>query len=387
MRVTLFFVTFMSLSGCGATAPTPSPLVTLSTPPSRDLRQKATNATIVGQNASLMNQNAGEGRGATDDLDRLARLWSQRTQEAGSAEYPLGPGDMLEISVPRMAELESRTVRVSGDGTIALPFVGVVTVQGHTESEVKDELRQRLFKYKRDPQVSLLVREYRSRLVAVAGAVAKPGLYSLTRTTDTLLGVISQAGGMTKEAFPQILLLPAEGGEGARKSPLESPDSLALQTVSAEPTFAATPKTDPLVIDLQRLRKGKEQLYLTLPVRPGDALIIPSGGEVIVGGWVDKPGAYKVTPGLTVLGVVTAAGDTLFPADTKAVQVIRADASGEKIIMSANLQLIARGESPDIPLQEGDVVEVNPSTVKLVSYGMFNFFRSVFTLGTQLRPF
>jgi polysaccharide biosynthesis/export protein len=387
MRVTLFLVTFMSLSGCGATAPTPSPLAVLSTPPSRDLGQKATSATIVGQNASLMNQNAGEGRGATDDLDRLARLWSQRTQEAGSAEYPLGPGDMLEISVPRMAELESRTVRVSGDGTIALPFVGVVTVQGHTESEVKDELRQRLFKYKRDPQVSLLVREYRSRLVAVAGAVAKPGLYSLTRTTDTLLGVISQAGGMTKEAFPQIILLPAEVRGTTRESLLVSPASRALQTGSAEPTFAATLKTDPLVIDLQRLRKGKEQLYLTLPVRPGDALIIPSGGDVIVGGWVDKPGAYKLTPGLTVLGVVTAAGDTLFPADTKAVQVIRTDATGEKNIMSANLQQIARGESADIPLQEGDVIEVNPSTVKLVSYGMFNFFRSVFTIGTQMRPF
>ena len=387
MRVTLFLVTFISLSGCGATAPTPSPVVVLSTAPRPDLGQKATSATIMGRNASLISQNAGEGRGATDDLDRLARLWSQRTQEAGSAEYPLGPGDVLEISVPRMAELESRTVRVSGDGTIALPYVGVVTVQGHTESEVKDELRQRLFKYKRDPQISLLVREYRSRLVAVAGAVAKPGLYSLTRTTDTLLGVIAQAGGMTKEAFPQILLLPAEEGVGARKNPLASVDSLALQTVNAEPTFAATPKTDPLMIDLQRLRKGKEQLYLTLPVRPGDALIIPSGGEVIVGGWVDKPGVYKVTPGLTVLGVVTAAGDTLFPADTKAVQVIRADAAGEKIIMSANLQQIARGESRDIPLQEGDVVEVNPSTVKLVSYGMFNFFRSVFTLGTQMRPF
>jgi protein involved in polysaccharide export with SLBB domain len=122
-------------------------------------------------------------------------------------------------------------------------------------------------------------------------------------------------------------------------------------------------------------------------VRPGDALIVPSGGDVIVGGWVDKPGTYKITPGLTVLGAVTAAGDTLFPADTKAVKIIRADAIGEKNIMAANLQQIARGESPDIPLQEGDVIEVNPSTMKLVSYGMFNFFRSVFTVGAHMKPF
>lgn len=318
---------------------------------------------------------------------RLAQLWSQRTQEVKSADYPLGPGDVLEISVPRMGELESRTVRVSSDGTIALPFAGVVEVQGYIESEVKEELRQRLLKYKRDPQVSLFVREYRSRLVAVAGAVAKPGLYSVASTTETLLDMLSQAGGLTKDAFPQIILLPAEAGGEGRESRLASTASLPLQAKSLEPSFAVTSRTDPLVIDLQRLHKGKEQLYLTLPVRPGDALIIPSGGDVIVGGWVDKPGSYKITPGLTVLGVVTAAGDTLFPADTKAVKVIRTDATGEKNIMSANLQQIARGESPDIALQEGDVIEVNSSTVKLVSYGMYNFFRSVFNFGAQMRPY
>lgn len=376
LSISLVFGFSLYLSGCASTVLAPSLQNHSPTQVNKE----------PGQNTTGVNDQDRKG-GADIAMARLAQLWSQRTQEIKSADYPLGPGDVLEISVPRMGELESRTVRVSGDGTIALPFVGVVEVQGYTESEVKEELRQRLLKYKRDPQVSLFVREYRSRLVAVAGAVAKPGLYSVASTTETLLGVISQAGGMTKEAFPQIILLPAEAGEGARERRLASTASLSLQTEGMESSFGVTPKTDPLVIDLQRLRKGKEQLYLTLPVRPGDALIVPSGGDVIVGGWVDKPGSYKITPGLTVLGAVTAAGDTLFPADTKAVRVIRTDATGEKNILSANLHQIARGESPDIPLQEGDVIEVNPSTMKLVSYGMFNFFRSVFTVGAQMRPF
>jgi polysaccharide export outer membrane protein len=286
-----------------------------------------------------------------------------------------------------MGELESRSVRVSGDGTIALPFAGVIEVQGYTESEVKEELRRRLLKYKRDPQVSLFVREYRSRLVAVAGAVEKPGLYSVASTTNTLLDVISQAGGMTKEALPQILLLPAEAGGKTGESRLASPAVPVRSAESGGLSPVAAQSTDPLVIDLHHLRKGKQQLYLTLPVRPGDALIIPSGGEIVVGGWVDKPGSYKITPGLTVLGAVTAAGDTLFPADTRAVKVIRTDTTGEQQIFSADLKEIARGESLDIPVQEGDVIEVNPSTVKLVSYGMFNFFRSVFTFGAQMRPY
>jgi len=321
------------------------------------------------------------------DAARLTQLWNKRTQTTPEADYPLGPGDVLEISVPRMEELAARTVRVSGEGAIALPFAGIIKVNGLTESEVKEELRQRLVKYKRDPQVSLFVREYRSRLVAVAGAVEKPGLYSVASTRETLLDVISQAGGMTKDALPRILLLPAESAREVNEGHIAVASLPTHQTESVALSARAIQSTDPLVIDLQRLRKGKNQLYLTLPVRPGDAVIVPSGGEILVGGWVDKPGSYKVTPGLTVLGAVTAAGDTLFPADTKAVKVIRTDVTGEKNIFSANLQEIVRGESPDIPVQEGDVIEVNPSTVKLVSYGMFNFFRSVFTFGAHLSPY
>lgn len=52
-------------------------------------------------------------------------------------------------------------------------------------------------------------------------------------------------------------------------------------------------------------------------------LLIPSAGQVLVEGWVEKPGSYKITPALTVLGAVAAAGGPLFPADTSAVKVIR----------------------------------------------------------------
>ena len=375
------------LSGCTSTVLAPSlqdhsPAFT-----SEGSRQKATEGERAGQKATTIVYD--QDRKGREDLAmaRLVQLWSQRTQEVKSTDYSLGPGDVLEISVPGMGELESRTVRVAGDGTIDLPFTGVIEVQGSTESEVKEKLRQSLLKYKRNPQVSLFVREYRSRLVAVAGAVEKPGLYVVASSTETLLDVISQAGGMTKDALPQVILLPAGVGEGEKENRLASTSVLQLQTESAVAPPIATPKIDPIIIDLQRLHKGQEQLYLTLPVRPGDALIVPSGGEVIVGGWVDKPGSYKITPGLTVLGAVSAAGDTLFPADRKSVKVIRTDTTGEKSVMSADLQRIASGESPDIPVQEGDVIEVNPSTVKLVSYGMYNFFRVVFNFGAQMRPY
>src|SRR5262249_11793577 len=151
------------------------------------------------------------------DLERLAHLWQERTQEGSFSDYPIGPGDVLQISVPAMDELSESaafTARVSGEGTITLPLLGVVPVAGLTEQQTREEIRRRLAeRYMYDPQVNLFVREYRSRQVAVVGAVNKPGLYDLASEANTLLDMISQAGGMTDTAASRILFIPAEPGE------------------------------------------------------------------------------------------------------------------------------------------------------------------------------
>ena len=144
--------------------------------------------------------------GYSTDQERLALLWTERTREPSIRDYPLGPGDELEISVPGMEEFTpSRVVRVSSKGTITLPFVGVLQAGGQTEEELKTEIRNRLQNgYMYNPQVDLFVREYHSRQVAVIGAVKDPGLYSLASESDTLLDMISHAGGMTQEAATRI---------------------------------------------------------------------------------------------------------------------------------------------------------------------------------------
>src|ERR671923_41718 len=54
-----------------------------------------------------------------NDAERLATLWQKRRQETGTGDYPVGPGDVLEIYVPGMEELKQASVRVGGEGTIA----------------------------------------------------------------------------------------------------------------------------------------------------------------------------------------------------------------------------------------------------------------------------
>ncbi|MBM3225660.1 MAG: polysaccharide export protein [Candidatus Tectomicrobia bacterium] len=164
---------------------------------------------------------------------RLAQLWQGRMQGGGGLDHPLGPGDILDISVPAIPDLKDRTVRISGEGTINLPLLGGIRAAGLTDGELYDALQRRLATYMHRPQVSLFVREYRSRQVAVMGAVAKPGLYTLASGADTVLDILGAAGGMTDEAASYILFIPIERPEGA--SPGEKPVPLRLASLGAPP--------------------------------------------------------------------------------------------------------------------------------------------------------
>jgi len=297
------------------------------------------------------------------------------------ADYPIGPGDVLEVSVPAMDELKDRVVRVSGVGTLALPLIGVVPAAGLTEAEIQEAIRARLEAYMHAPQFNLFVREYRSRQVAVIGAVAKPGLYHLASEADTVLDVVALAGGMTVDAAQRLLLIPGELADSSTATTLAA--ITPAHQGSGSPSRAMM-QADPLLIDIQDLTHGGQSIYLSLPARPGDVIIVPSSGQVLVQGWVEKPGSYKISPGLTVLGAVAAAGGPLFAADTSAVQVIRTGKRGDKAVYTADLELIKRGEKVDIPMYEGDVIDVPSSTPKLVPYGFYRFFTSLFRVGASV---
>ena len=52
----------------------------------------------------------------SDDQERLALLWQERKRGTSLSDYPLGPGDVLEISVPDLKEIQKEQIRISGGG-------------------------------------------------------------------------------------------------------------------------------------------------------------------------------------------------------------------------------------------------------------------------------
>jgi polysaccharide export outer membrane protein len=92
---------------------------------------------------------------------------------ADSAEYRIGPGDVLDVNVFQVPDL-SRTVQVDGSGNITLPLINAIKVGGKTPPEAQQEIADKLGKtYLQSPQVSVLVKESGQR-ISVAGAVQHP---------------------------------------------------------------------------------------------------------------------------------------------------------------------------------------------------------------------
>lgn len=109
----------------------------------------------------------------------------------------LGSGDVFEVRVYGEDDLNNN-YRVEQDGSIDFPYLGRLEVAGLEPPEIADLLEERLRSdgVLVNPQVSVLVTDYESRLVSVIGAVRSPGNYPVTPGL-TALQAVGLAGGTT----------------------------------------------------------------------------------------------------------------------------------------------------------------------------------------------
>jgi polysaccharide export outer membrane protein len=332
-----------------------------------------------------------------ENVERLEEIWKDRTKEGVSTDYPIGPGDVLGISVPGVEELKDRTVRVSAEGTISLPLLGNVQAAGLSEAALREQLSKGLSKYMYSPQVDVFAKEYKSRQVAVVGTVRSPGLFTLTGSSETIMDMLTRAGGTYGVAADQIVLIPASpeavtaAGEQvaslSANAELAEPASVSTHNETSHGTNALdgqrladqmsifsrlSPNSHPILIPLKSTSLTGANKFLNLPVRPGDVIVVPGGGDVMVIGWVQSPGHFAVASGMTVLSAVGAAGGPMYAADEEDVKLVRTEDTGQKVAMSIDLKAISRGEAPDIPVRGNDVIEVPYSSLKIGPYIFYN---------------
>ncbi|HEY6394116.1 MAG TPA: hypothetical protein VIX12_01790, partial [Candidatus Binataceae bacterium] len=91
-------------------------------------------------------------------------------------------------------------------------------------------------------------------------------------------------------------------------------------------------------------------------------------------------GAFRITPGMTALGAIAAAGGQMFSSDA---EILRIGHGGGKIEIPLDLAAIEKGTAPDEPVQGGDVLIVHRSITGAVPYGLYTVLSK---FGTGLYP-
>lgn len=214
------------------------------------------------------------------------------TTDSGAADYILGPGDVIRISVYDNTDLQT-IARISDDGYVIMPLLGHVRLQGLTVSEASSRIAERLADgYIINPQVNIFVQEFRSKKAIVLGRVNRPGLIEMSGPTS-FLELISKAGGLADDY-----------GETA--------------------TIKRKEKNldDVVTVDLKSLIEGGD-LSQNIAIRDGDTVYIAKAGMCYVTGEVNSPNAYRCSDNITVLKLITLAGGFTGKAARSRVRIVR----------------------------------------------------------------
>jgi polysaccharide biosynthesis/export protein len=107
--------------------------------------------------------------------------------------YRITPADVLELRFPFVPELD-QTLSVQPDGHVTLREVGDLRVQGRTLPELRTAISEAYTPLVRDPQFTLVLKEFEKPYFVAAGQVTRPGRYEL-RGATTLTQALAFAGG------------------------------------------------------------------------------------------------------------------------------------------------------------------------------------------------
>lgn len=134
------------------------------------------------------------------DSSTNAALGQQGYSSVESEVYLLRPSDVVSVTVFREPDLSITNVPVNADGTLSMPLLGTLKVEGLTSAQLEKKVTEKLAAGSLvDPRVSVNVMQFGSHLVTVEGAVEKPGMYPFKPGTR-LSGAISLAAGPSRVA-------------------------------------------------------------------------------------------------------------------------------------------------------------------------------------------
>jgi protein involved in polysaccharide export with SLBB domain len=168
--------------------------------------------------------------------------------EGMGSDYTLGVDDVVTVIVRNQPEFSGRFA-VNPEGNIQYNYIGDIKAEGRTKDELKIAIEKSLTRYVRNPEVAVMVTDFKSKSVYVFGYVKSPGKKSMTGDHMTIKEAIVAAG------------LPRE-------------DAAMKQVYVIRPSqYTASGKPEKRSVNLKRLlHKGDSSENFVL--RPGDTIYI-----------------------------------------------------------------------------------------------------------------
>lgn len=279
-------------------------------------------------------------------------------------EFAIGAGDLLEINVLGVADF-SRQVRVTGSGIIYMPFLGKIRVQGLTPMQAQDLLADLLDPdYVKEPQVSVVVKEPRSRMYSIIGAVIKPSQYQMDQPM-TLVEAIAEAGGLNVTTAGDVVLIERS------YNPIGAQDDGPMP--EAKNGEEKSDLTQRIEVNLRKLFYEGDMSY-DVPIMPGDVINIPvrETESIYIIGDVHQPGPFDfpADTGITLSRALAIAGGPTRTSKLGKTAFIRQHPDGTIERLTLNLDKILKGKAPDMAMQPNDMIYVPGSVGKRLGWAL-----------------
>lgn len=249
--------------------------------------------------------------------------WAQEGALKPSADYRVGEGDVLFVSVYGEDDM-SGSFTVGAGGVLNYPIAKDVVVTGLTAAQIAERLTERLDRdILEDPRVSVKVEACISQQVDVLGAVNAPGEFYLCGTTS-LLDILARAGGVQDESVTEIWL--KRGDEPERKISYEA----LLDRTEENPVLQAE-----------------------------DRVYVPAGLVVYVTGEVREPGSVPYRRDITFTQALSEAGGLTPTAKLRVAYLLR---DGQRQTVRLRRLLRGAGGVEDPVLMPNDQIIIEESS-------------------------
>jgi len=324
----------------------------------------------------------------------------------GSSTTLIGPGDLVEITIASggiETKVEPTLARVSENGSINVPFIGVVPVGG-VEPIVAGEriaaasVERGIY---RQPAVVVSVKEPAVNRVTVLGAVTDPGVQKLPRGSSDVLSAVASAGGFSKQAGTEVEIVRQRAPSFMASKPASenvvaasySEASDAQAPIVSDSIIAANSPSPSAGTQACRLDLAQANPSRRADYRVGDGdivMVLPEKERVIhVSGLVNRPDQFKIprNQDVHVLDAIAMAGGIKSPVADKVYVIRRVQDKLEPAVIQVSIAEAKRNGDENLRLAAGDLVSVESTAATYFVDTMSTFFNVGLGLGGNVALF